>query len=198
MNPSKNHAVVRTYVNDMIAVERDIFNAISGQIADDKVKVHTEIHRMLSEIAAESEQRLAANEQLSERLHGKLGAVVKEAIAATTGVLAGIYGMVRKHPVSKMLRDDHVALNLAAVAYGMLYTTAVALDEDDVAAVALENLNSLPPRLILLSRAIPSIVVKELSHDYSTNFDAPAIATLAMEKAWINAEAGGVQGKFIN
>jgi hypothetical protein len=175
---------LRTYVNDMIAVERDVYNAISGQIEDKHVKEVPEVRALLTEIAAGSKARLESMEALSFKLEGKVGAAIKEAVAAATGLLAGIYGKVRKHPVSRMLRDDQVALNLCATAYGMLYTTALVYDEEEVAIASLEHLNALPSQIIGLTRVIPGIVVKELTEDHPGDPEAATIAQGAILAAW--------------
>jgi hypothetical protein len=177
-------STLRTYVNDMIAVERDVYNAISGQIEDHRVREIPEVHMLLGEIAAGSKGRLESMEALSAKLEGKFGAAVKEAVAAATGALAGIYGKVRKHPVSRMLRDDQVALNLCATAYGMLYTTALVYDEEAVAIASLEHLNALPSQIIGLTRVIPGIVVKELTEEYPGYPEAATIAQGAILAAW--------------
>ena len=189
MKPEERRANLRTYVNDMIAVERDVHNAISGQTKDSRVEENPEVHRLLQEIAEGSEIRLQNLEDLSVSLDGKWGALVKEAVAATTGVLAGLYGMVRKHPVSRMLRDDHVALNLSATAYGMLYTTAVAYDEDEVAVIALDHLNAIPSQILRLTHLLPGVVMREVTNGDPLNPDAEKLASEAIEAAWSDAEA---------
>jgi hypothetical protein len=177
-------STLRTYVNDMIAVERDVYNAVRGQIEDERVREVSEVHALLTEIAAGSRSRLDSMEALSAKLDGKFGAAVKEAVAAATGALAGIYGKVRKHPVSRMLRDDQVALNLCATAYGMLYTTALVYDEEEVAIASLEHLNALPSQIIGLTRVIPGIVVKELTEEHPGHPEAATIAQGAILAAW--------------
>lgn len=175
---------LRTYVNDMIAVERDVYNAVSGQIEDKRVQDVPQVHALLTEIATRSKGRLDNMEALSSKLEGKFGAAIKEAVAAATGLLAGIYGKVRKHPVSRMLRDDQVALNLCATAYGMLYTTALVYEEEEVAIASLEHLNELPAQIIGLTRVIPGIVVKELTEEHPGDPEAAAIAQGAILAAW--------------
>ncbi|MDB6140541.1 MAG: hypothetical protein JWO94_3613, partial [Verrucomicrobiaceae bacterium] len=94
----------------------------------------------------------------------------------------------RKHPVSRMLRDDFVALNVASVAYGMLYTSALAYQEEEVAAIALSHLNALPSQLTELGRLIPEAVVKELTEEYpQANISAIDTARKAIDAAWMDA-----------
>jgi hypothetical protein len=105
------------------------------------------------------------------------------------GVVAGLYDKVRKHPISRLLRDDYTALSLAATAYSMLYTTGLAIRELPIANVALRHLQELTPLVMELSRILPAAVVKELAEDDS-NIDQ-TILGLAQEntlKAWGSAK----------
>ena len=176
------------YINDMLAVERDLTNAVSGQMEDEAVKAEPDILALLNEIFADSVARAERLRELTTQLHGEMGAAVKEAIASAAGTLAGLYGSLRKHPISRMLRDDHVALNLAAVAYGMLHTTALAYEEPEVAAAALLHLDSLPGQILQLGHLIPEAVVKELVADYpQAQVHAIDTARRNIENAWDNA-----------
>lgn len=176
--------ILRTYVNDMIAVERDVYNAVTGQSEDENVHRHPEVAALISAIATASQNRLASLEVASERLKGTLGATIKEAVAAATGTLAGLYGKMRKHPVSKMLRDDHVALSLCATAYGMLYTTALYFDDEDLSVTSLEHLNGITPQIKKLTSLLPAVVARELAADHPGSPEAAAIAQEAIEAAW--------------
>src|SRR5438045_2749044 len=91
------------------------------------------------------------------------GKAVKDAVATVAGTLAGLYDKIRKHPVSRMLRDDSVALSLAATAYSMLYTTALAVRDLPVANVALRHLRGITPLVVELSDTIPGVVCRELA-----------------------------------
>lgn len=111
--------------------------------------------------------------------------IVADVVAAVAGVFAGLYDMVRKHPVSRMLRDDYSALSLASTAYSMLYTTAIALRHDQVAAVAKRGQCQVAPLVTELSHLIPAVVVAELAIDHpSLNHSAIDEAREATRSAW--------------
>ncbi len=172
------------YVNDTLALERDLKEAIDRQIEDEHVERSPEVAALLNEIAIANDARLANLGELSTTLGGGAGAV-KEAVAAAAGVLAGFYGKVRKHPVSRMLRDDYTALALAATAYSMLYTTAVALHDKHVAALAQRHLRDVTPLIMQLSRIIPTAVVAELAADFpDVNREAVEAGREATIRAW--------------
>jgi len=172
------------YVNDVLALERLIKEAVAGQIKDDDVRADFETSALLEKIAACTGTRMNDLKELSEALGGGAGAV-KETVAAVAGVVAGLYDMVRKHPVFRMLRDDYTALALASTAYSMLYTTAVTLHSDQVAAVAKRGLCKVAPLVLQVSHLIPAVVVGELAKDHpDVNHAAIVMAREATEEAW--------------
>lgn len=184
----RTQTVLRTYVNDMIALERDIMNALKGQREDEHVQAMPDVQQLIGKAADASQTRHEVLMKCAEALDGKTGAKVKDAIFAATGTLAGLYDKLRKHPVSKMLRDDVTALNLAATSYGMLYTTAVAFEDDAIAEVALEHLNSLPGEICEMTSFLPQVIVEELRKDHSVNSEAAEIAQEAIDQAWVTGE----------
>ena len=184
MNRDKATETLLMYVNDVLALERLIHEAITSQSKDDNVCAHFETSALMKKIAACSETRLHDLKELSDSLGGGAGAI-KETVAAVAGVFAGLYDMVRKHPVSRMLRDDYTALALASTAYSMLYTTAVALRSDQVATVAKRGLCKVAPLVLQVSHLIPAIVVDELADDHpDVNRTAIDDAREATTRAW--------------
>ena len=181
------------YVNDVLALERLIKEAVTNQGKDDDVRNHPETAALVDKIAATTETRLQDLKDLSESLGGGAGAV-KETVAAVAGAFAGLYDMVRKHPVSRMMRDDYTALALASTAYSMLYTTAIALRSDQVADVAKRGLGQVAPLVLEVSYLIPDVVVRELAQD-NLDVDHAAIASgrEATVKAW-SPDGGLVHG----
>jgi len=184
---AKQSSILRMYINDMLAVEKDLLQATSVQAKDETVGKISEVKALVEEIVRSSESRIRVFEAHSHQHEGKWGAAVKGAVATAAGTLAGIYDKVRKHTVSRMLRDDHVALNLASVAYGMLYTTAVAFEDEEVATTALEALNVTASQVTRLSTLIPGVVVGELTEDGPVNSEAVSLAVEAIEMAWDQA-----------
>ena len=92
-------------------------------------------------------------------------ATAKAAVATALGAFAGLYDKVRKDPVSRMLRDDYTALNMASFSYTMLHTTALAFHDEPVASLALKHLQDLTPLIMHLNEVVPHVVVKELQDE---------------------------------
>ncbi|MGV3660746.1 MAG: hypothetical protein ACO1TE_11200, partial [Prosthecobacter sp.] len=105
---------------------------------------------------------------------------LKEAVTSVTGALAGLYGKVRKHPLSRILRDNYTALSLATVAYEMLHTTALGLGKQALADTALKHLKEIAPLIMAVTKIMPEVVLQELAAD------DPAIDTSVAGKALEN------------
>jgi len=181
----KHHSRLKQYINDMIALEKDIANAIEIQLEDDRVTSQQDLPKLLREALHHSEVRTAYLKDISEAEGGLLGAVVKEGITAVTGTLAGIYGKMREHPLSRMVRDDVIALDVATTSYGMLYTLALAVGHSECAAVAKKGLYACPPLIIALTDLLPRIVAGELADDAPlTNPAAAQIVNADIWDAW--------------
>ncbi|MES2441155.1 MAG: hypothetical protein V4584_18980 [Verrucomicrobiota bacterium] len=181
----KHHASLTMYVNDVIALERDIINAIDGQLEDENVQAHALLTVILKEIVIGSELRIARLQQLSDAEGGSVGATVKEAVMGVAGSLAGIYGKLREHPVSRMVRDDRVAMNVLETSYAMLYTLALGIGDSRAAELALNGLNAAPPLVLKLTDLLPGIILRELSDDAPLqNATAEKTVIDAIHTAW--------------
>ena len=184
MSQPKSTETLLMYVNDVLALERLIKESVASQAKDDDVQSDAETAALLTKISESTEQRIAALKELSESLGGGAGAV-KETVAAVAGMVAGLYDKVRKHAVSRMLRDDYTALALASTAYSMLHTTGLALRSDAVAATARRGLAEVAPLVLQVSHLIPAVVVGELSQDHpDVDHSVIALARQASEEAW--------------
>ncbi len=186
-DPSWNN--LRMYVNDMVALEKHILEALERQREDERVQQVEEFRELIDRLHTTVRAHVLTMENHAAAVGEKFGTSVKDAVSSFAGVLAGLYDKVRKHPVSRLLRDDYTALSLAATSYSMLYTTGLATRELPIANVALRHLQELVPLIKDLSRIIPIAVVNELGGD-DPGIDQ-SILGLAQEntrKAWSAAE----------
>ncbi|GEP46464.1 hypothetical protein [Brevifollis gellanilyticus] len=175
---------LQMYVNDMLAVEQDTAKAIASQSEDANV-LKMPAANLVRELASAAQARVQALDSLSNEMGGGVGKAMKEAVASVAGALAGLYGKVRTHPVSRMLRDDYVALSLAVEGYSMLHTTALALGHTRVAALAERHMREITPQVMRLAKAIPPVVVAELAKDFpELDPSAANRGAVACQEAW--------------
>lgn len=183
-----HHRSLKMYVNDVIGLERDIANALEIQMQDDRVKAHPELVALLHEALRNSEERIRLFKDLSDREGGNIGAAIKEGVTAVTGLLAGLYGKVREDPVSRMVRDDIIALNVSSVSYGMLLTLGLAIGHAECADLAGNGLSATPPLIVRLTDLLPEIVATELAENAPlTNPAAVQLAQAHIRDSWNHA-----------
>ncbi|MDP9291934.1 MAG: hypothetical protein M3O82_06190 [Verrucomicrobiota bacterium] len=176
---------LRMYVNDMVALEKHILEAIERQVDDSRVKARPEVFSLVEKLHRTLHLHVDALENHAAALGGGGGATVKAAVTAVAGTFAGIYDKIRKDPVSRMLRDDYTALSLATISYTMLTTTGIAFREETIAGLAERHLRDYTPIVVQLSEIIPPVVADELrDEDASIDSQAGAEAVRRTHKAW--------------
>lgn len=149
----------------MIGLERDIINAIEGQLEDERVTANPDLVVVLQGIVQGAKTRIETLKAISEEEGGQVGAAIKEAAMSFTGVLAGVYGKLREHPISRIVRDDRMAMNMTETSYAMLYTLALGIGHDRCAELALSGLNAAAPKVLELTDLLPQIILDELADD---------------------------------
>ncbi|MEK7952246.1 hypothetical protein [Luteolibacter soli] len=173
------------YMNDMLAVERDLSQAVRGQLEDERIDRHEGLRDLLLDVVAGSEGRTDILRKISQSEGGVLGAAVKGTVMAVAGTLAGIYGRLREHPVSRMVRDDIIALDVAVTGYGMLLTLARCLDQKESIAFAQLALLGCPPLVTRLDHVLPLIIAAELAEDAPVPApDGAELAQDAIRQVW--------------
>ncbi len=186
---------LRGYVNDMLAVERDIHAAFRRHKEDRGAKTYPEAARVLQQIEDRVDVHVASLQRCLERL-GDGESTLKAAVGAVLGAVAGVYGKLRDDRVSRMLRDDYTAICFACVCYEMLHTTALALGHDEVAKLALEHLRDYAPAVMALGEVVPKVVTKELEREGKLRGGGESVAHRAAEntrEAWRSGDASQAQ-----
>ena len=181
----KNTATLKTYVNDMVTLQKHILEAVSGQLDDERAKSEAQTVELLVKVKHTTAQQVEDLEKQVARLGSEVTATAKQAVGHVLGVFAGIYDKIRKDPVSRMLRDGYVALNLSSISYTMLHTTGLAYHDQVVADLALAHLQQLTPLIMRYNEIIPNVVAAELADEgpgIDTGVGAEAIENT--QQAW--------------
>jgi hypothetical protein len=160
MRDSKD--ILQQYISDMLALDEHIHEAIRRQLEDERLKQFPEASKVVGAIHSVLETHTAGLKVQLKSLGGEASGPVKEAVSTIAGLAAGLYDKVRHDPVSKMLRDDYTALNLAAISCTMLHTTGLALGNQSVADLAQRYLKDVTPIIVDISQVVPGVVVKDL------------------------------------
>ncbi len=162
MPAESREEILKKYVGDMLAVVRHTTEACERQLEEKSLAAQPEAHQLIGRIAGTLRSHCTRLESYSQRL-GAPSSAVKDAVVSVTGAVIGLYDKVRSDAVSKMLRDDYVALTMAAMAYEMLHTTGLALKDQEAADLALAQMRDLPPLIFEIGGLTPMTVVRELA-----------------------------------
>lgn len=177
-----------SYITDMLALEEHIAKAVDAQLADFR-KEHPSYATTIEHSANTTARHIGALEALKTSRNIDAGSVVADAVKRAGSVVAGLgaaaIDLVRTEKLSKNLRDDYTAYSLATIGYQMLMTTAISLDDADVAERARAHFADYAKVLVELSRAIPSAVVQDLrSKGLPVNENADDLVKDAVQKVW--------------
>ena len=176
---------LQQYVSDMLAVERHLLPAFENQSKDDRFAKYPEARRLVNKMEATVNSHINGLKQHLENLGGDAASPVKSAVTAALGLAAAAIENMRTDPVSKNLRDDYTALNLAAISYTMLHTTGQALMDQRTADLAASYLMDYTPLITEINEVIPEVVVSELRDETEVlDPDAAEQATETTQQAW--------------
>jgi ferritin-like metal-binding protein YciE len=183
MAESQNRDTIQTYVGDMYALEGHIEEALDHQLNNfqDHPKANAAIRRFHVMVRT---QRDAMKAHL-DALGGGTGGALKTAVSSVFGMAAGVVNKVRPEEMSKSLRDDYAAFNLAAISYHMLYGTALMLGFQETAQLAERHHRAYTDAIQDINQIILSVVALELKKDgHVIDEKAMDRATDTMNQDW--------------
>jgi ferritin-like metal-binding protein YciE len=184
--------LLQKYVGDMAALESHIEEAIDRQLdmTKDDAKAGPLIREFHDMVKMQRDKITALRDDLGSNAANP----VKEIGSEILGKAAGLIDKVRADSISKSLRDDYTAFNLAAISYSMLYTTAKGVGSDEVANVAQNHLRGYARAVQKINHVIPDIVVAELSNEDGFSGSGVAGATREMvDQAWKSTDQSGMK-----
>ena len=155
---------INSYITDMLSLEEHIEKAVRGQLED--LEDYPEVTRDLKQILRKVEQHTSDLRELSKRRKAQGPAdAIKRAGSALLGLGAAAVDLVRTEGLPKNLRDDYTAFSLATIGYLMLHTTALSLEEQEVAHLARQHFADYAYAVTLLHNVIPGAVVRFLREE---------------------------------
>jgi hypothetical protein len=159
----KNEAI-NSYITDMLSLEEHIEKAVRGQLED--LEDYPEVTRDLRLILRKVEHHVSDLQSLSDRRNARGPTdTIKRAGSILLGLGAAAIDLVRNESLPKNLRDDYTAFSLATIGYVMLYTTALALDDQEVADLGRQHFADYAEAVTLLHNVVPGAVVRFLKEE---------------------------------
>jgi ferritin-like metal-binding protein YciE len=155
---------INSYITDMLSLEEHIEKAVRGQLND--LEDYPEVTRDLKQVLRKVEQHVSDLQELSERRKARGASdAIKKAGSAVLGVGAAAIDLVRTEGLPKNLRDDYTAFSLATIGYLMLHTTALSLQEREVAELARQHFADYAQSVTLLHNVMPGAVIRYLREE---------------------------------
>jgi ferritin-like metal-binding protein YciE len=155
---------VNSYLTDMLSLEEHIEKAVRGQLND--LQDYPEVTRDLQQVLRKAERHISDLKEITERRRASgITDAIKRAGSVVLGAGAAAVDLVRTEGLPKNLRDDYTAFSLATIGYLMLHTTALALQDQEVADLAREHFADYAHAVTLLHNVVPGAVVRFLQED---------------------------------
>lgn len=179
--------LITKHFADMHALENHILEAIKRQRANDTVRDHVHVNKVLIEVERVLTEHTSHLERLSEEYGGEGESFLKKAVTTVAGIAAGLYDQVREDTMTRMLRDDYTALSLTAMGYTAMHSFALAIKEQRMAELALKHLEHITPLLVEISKTIPLTTVEETATDhdgFAVDTTVGEIAVRNTQRAW--------------
>jgi ferritin-like metal-binding protein YciE len=156
---------LQAYVSDLMALERHIEQPLAAQRESETVAQHPLAAALIERIARQNRAHIDALEMTLKRLGGHPTAPLKSTWMTLLGSAASVIGGTRKTKVTKWLRDDDTALNLAAFSYTLLHATAIGLGDEGVAALARAGVADYARSVMEINQVVPIVVLRELAEE---------------------------------
>jgi ferritin-like metal-binding protein YciE len=159
---------INSYLTDMLALEQHIEVAISAQVKDLKDEPPVLVMALEAIHVTVEHHIVSLKEMIAERNAGaanSLAEAVKRAASVLAGAGAAAVDLVRNEKLPKDLRDDYTAFSLATVSYVMLLSTAMSLNDQQVAELAERHLKQYTKVVMKLNNILPSAVIAELREE---------------------------------
>jgi len=163
-NDEDRHAI-QTYVGDMLALERHISQPLGRQEDMTDPGRYPAARSLITQMKSTNAAHVHALERRLDALGGDAALPLKSGWSAIVGAGAAAIDSIRKTRVSKALRDDYVAFNLAAIGYTMLHATALAVGDAETADLAKRHLTDSAQLVMDVAECMPEIVLAELRDD---------------------------------
>lgn len=180
----QSHAIA-DWVGDIVNIESHIEEAMDHQLSlkPENPEVAQAIQHFHDTVRA-SKYRAQDYEKALGRTKG---GGLQETAAALLGKAAGLIDKVRKDTVTKALRDDYVAFNLAAVGYTLLHTTALALKDQKTVEFAEKGLETYAGLVQQVNHILPQATVDELVKNKEVPVSDPGVvgqARATIDRTW--------------
>ncbi|HEV2072836.1 MAG TPA: DUF892 family protein [Thermomicrobiales bacterium] len=186
----KVNTTISDWLGDIVALESHVEEAMDHQLKLEAPSdsLNQAIKHFHDSVRASKRRAIAYQEQYGSTT----GNPIIKAGSELLGKAAGIIDKMRNDSVSKALRDDYTAYNHVAIAYTMLHTTAMALEDHATQQFAEEGLRTYASMVQELNHVIPEAVLLDLKHNDEVPVLDPTIVDrcrATIDSVWKSTQA---------
>jgi hypothetical protein len=175
---------IADWLGDMVALESHIEEAMDRQLTltKDSSTAGPAVKRFHDMVKGNRDALKARQAEIGSTA----GNPVVKVGSTILGKAAGLIDKVRTESISKALRDDYTAFNLAAIGHTMMHTTATALGDSTTAKLAEKCLTGHAAAVQEINHIIQDVVLEELRKDNLPIVDAnaPSQTRAMVDKIW--------------
>lgn len=172
----KINNTISDWIGDIVALESHVEEAMDHQlkldVSNDSLK---QAIQRFHDTVRDSKKRAEAYQK---QYGSEAGNPVIKAGSEILGKAAGVIDKMRNDSVSKALRDDYTAYNHVAIAYTMLHTTAMALEDKATEQFAEQGLRTYAGMVQEINHIIPEAVLMDLKQ----NDEGPVMDTSILSR----------------
>ena len=176
-----NAEILERQLAEQVSLEEQLYGLLQEQITSIHQKEFIDAKIALMNTAETLEQHFTALNALLDTFERE--AHVRQAMSCEEKNGHGTVARAQKRErLSRTLSDDYSMLNHITMSNTLLHTTGLALESQEVAALALRHLQNLAPLVVKLGELLPEIVTIELQQD------SPGVDLLIAKKALRNTQ----------
>lgn len=164
------HKVIADWIGDVVALESHVEEAMDHQlqIQPQSTEIKQAIQHLHDSVRDSKKRAVAYQEQYGSTTAGN--PIIKTG-SELLGKAAGLIDKMRNDTAAKALRDDYTAFNHVTIAYTMLHTTAMALNDSATQSFAEEGLRTYAGLIQRINHVIPEAVIEDLQ----ANNEVPSV-----------------------
>lgn len=156
---NKHSNLLERCLSQQVALEEQLYKVIAQQVSDVDEAKFPDAKNLLLKARDALEQHFTPLNIILDDLDRAALSLQNNPHALNLPIF---HDSCEEQALSELLRNDYAALNHVAIGNSMLHTIALALDRQEVAAVALSHLQHLTPLVEKLEDLIPYVVTQEL------------------------------------
>jgi hypothetical protein len=178
--------ILRLYSSDLLEVQRHIVDMVKDQTDQEEVRRYPEVQQLVIRIQDTVGRHFNELEQGLESLGGEKSSLLKQAMGRVAETAMGMATKAEgSERCSKVLRNNYLALDAASLGSLMLYTTAVAFNNEGIGEMSERHFNELTLLTVEMREMIPEIVVREFADQgYSVNSGVTEEVNRKIQQAW--------------